>query len=150
MSDTGFALDKPMLRSGARADLIGSTGGSFRGSGASENASGFKATARLRLATAAAAALANSLSGAATALLFLDLLGVKPLLETGPSRKALRKRGVVLRTGIAGSCSSGLGSKSSGNLRLRLKLVCCATGMPSTRCWGICSAWNSKEAGAEF
>jgi hypothetical protein len=101
-------------------------------SDASENGSGLRVSARLRLATAAAAAFASSLSGAA-ALLFLDLLGVKPVLAVGPSRRALRNRaGVVLRTGIAGRCSSGLGSKSSGNRRLRLELVC-AGGVASAR-----------------
>jgi len=104
---------------------------------AAENGSGFRVPARLRLATAAAAAVANSLSGAA-ALLFRDRLGVKPVRIAGPSRKALRKRaGVVLSTGIAGSCSSGLGSKSSGNLRLRLELVG-AGGETSIRVGGVC------------
>lgn len=106
-------------------------------SDAAESGSAFNAPARFKLATAAAAAVASSLSGAA-ALPFLDRLGVNPVRIAGPSRKAFRKRaGVVLRTGMAGSCSSGLGSKSSGNLRLRLELVG-AGGCTSARDDGVC------------
>jgi hypothetical protein len=127
ISETGFALGRPT--STVMVDLAGRAG---CGLDESENGSGLRVPARLRLATAAAAAFASSLSGAA-ALLFLDLLGVKPVLAVGPSRRVLRKRaGVVLRTGIAGRCSSGLGSKSSGNRRLRLELVC-AGGVASGR-----------------
>jgi hypothetical protein len=59
-------------------------------------------------------------------VLFLrERLGVKPVRGAGPSRRAFRNRpGVVLRTGIAGICSEGLGSKSSGRRRLRLELDC--------------------------
>jgi len=81
------------------------------------------AGAIFRVATAAAAALASSLSKVA-ALFLRDRLGVKPVRGRGPSRRTfLSLPGVVLSTGMAGNCASGLGSKSSGRRRLRLELV---------------------------
>lgn len=78
---------------------------------------------RFKLAAAAAATFASSLSCVA-ALFLRDLLGVNPVRSGAPSRKTFRSlEGEVLNTGMAGSCSPGQGSKSSGKRLLRLELA---------------------------
>jgi hypothetical protein len=72
---------------------------------------------------AALAAVAAASRSDALALVVLVRLGVKPFRGTVPSRSIARRsrEGVVLAsTGAGGRRSSGLGSKSSGNLLFRL------------------------------